>query len=146
MSIIDTLRNIYGEKVKATVDKYNEIWIEIPSLLLREVLALLQRNGYDHLSTITGHDDGERIRLIYHLIKFGTKSTEMVNIVTYADRNNPVVPSMINEYPSALVYEREIFDLLGVKFEGHKGLKRLLLPEDVPEDFHPLRKDFKVQE
>jgi NADH-quinone oxidoreductase subunit C len=44
-----------------------------------------------------------------------------------------------------MFYEREVYDLLGVKFRGHPNLRRLVLSEDWPEDAHPLRKDFKVQ-
>ncbi len=143
MGIKELLEEKFGDKVSFTVDKHNEAWINIPLDLLRDVLKALREAGFDHLSTITGYDDGEKINLIYHVVKFYDGKSETVNVITSTDRNNSVAPSILEIYPSALVYEREVYDLLGVKFDGHVGLKRLLLPENVPEGYHPLRKDFK---
>ncbi len=126
------------------VDKFGLVWMITDISEFKQLLSALREEGFDHLSTITGYDDGERIHLIYHLVKFNEKQSDEVNVVIYTDREDSKAPSILDLYPSALVYEREVYDLLGVKFEGHKGLKRLLLPEDVPEDFHPLRKDFKL--
>ncbi len=145
MSLMDELRARLGDLAREiNVDKNNKVWIIVDLDKLKNALSLLREDGFDHLSTITGYDDGEKIHLIYHLIRFNDRNSEDVNVITFTDRDKSIAPSILDIYPSALVYEREVFDLLGVRFEGHKGLKRLLLPEDVPEDFHPLRKDFKI--
>jgi len=145
MVSIDELKASLGDLAKEIkTDKSGKAWVFVELDKLKKLLSLLRIDGYDHLSTITGYDDGEKIQLMYHLIKFNDKGSNDINVVTFTDRENSVAPSILDLYPSALVYEREVFDLLGVRFEGHKGLKRLLLPEDVPEDFHPLRKDFKI--
>ena len=145
MSICEELSKRFGEDVKCSQDKEGNIWVDVNLDALRDVLKFLLEQGFDHLTTITGHDTGEKIVLIYHLIKFGNGKAINLNVRTWTDREKSIAPSILDIYPSALVYEREVYDLLGVKFEGHPGLKRILLPEDLPEDFHPLRKDFKLE-
>jgi len=54
---------------------------------------------------------------------------------------NDVIPTITDIIPGALLYEREIHDLFGVKFEGHPNLEPLILPDDWPADNYPLRKN-----
>jgi NADH-quinone oxidoreductase subunit C len=65
-----------------------------------------------------------------------------VRLVAGADADAPVVPSLTSVYPGANFYEREAYDLFGVRFEGHPDLTRILLPDDW--EGHPLRKDTPV--
>ena len=60
-----------------------------------------------------------------------------------SDGEQPHVPSVIGVWPSAGFLEREVWDLLGVVFDGHPDLRRLLTPDDW--EGHPLRKDYPVQ-
>lgn len=89
------------------------------------------------LSAITGLDLGDRIRLIYHVRVEGA----LVNIETAMPKNEPKINSITDLIPGAGFHEREAFDLLGVAFTGHPSLRRLILPEDWPENLFPLRKD-----
>ena len=129
------------EGIELKEDKRGEKWVFVPLEAIRDVLEFLKSKGYEHLTTITGHDVGDSIKLIYHLINIESSvPNETLNVVTFVDKKSNLAPTIVDIYPNALVYEREVYDLLGIKFEGHPNLKRLLLPEDTPEGFHPLRK------
>ena len=145
MKVIKDIEERLGVKLSLTTDKHGEHWIEVDASKLVDVARIILENGFDHLTTITGVDTGEKIILFYHLVKFEENKAVILNIKVQLDRDNPIAPSLVELYPTAYVYEREVYDLLGVKFEGHPNLKRLLLPEDIPEGIHPLRKDFKLE-
>ena len=136
---LEELKNRFGG-IEVVEDKFGEKWLQVGLDVLRDVIKYLKDKGYDHLTTITGHDVGESIKLIYHLLKTDVNPNESINVVVLVDKQSNLAPSIVDIFPSALVYEREVYDLLGVKFEGHPNLKRLLLPEDTPEGYHPLRK------
>ena len=93
--------------------------------------CLSNQSGVDY--TAKGH-----IEVVYHLYSY----THRHQIVLKVDvpRDNPVVPTVEGIWKAANWLEREIYDLLGVTFEGHPDLRRILMPEDWIG--HPLRKDF----
>ena len=62
-----------------------------------------------------------------------------VRVVT--DRDNPVIPSVADVWPTANWHEREAYDLMGIRFSGHPDLRRILCPDDW--EGHPLRKDYE---
>ena len=79
----------------------------------------------------------EAFTLVYHFANF----KELCRTVVHASLPKGTEPPTISHiYPGADWYEREVFDLFGVRFAGHPNLVSLLLPEDA--DFHPLLKDF----
>jgi len=129
-----------------------------PALLIdpariAEVCLELRNNSntyFDFLSSITGVDYGveaNRFGVVYHLasIPFQTQLTLKVSTDNDRDLNNlPGFPSITSVYRTADWHERETYDLLGIFFEGHPDLRRILLPDDW-EGF-PLRKDYKTAE
>jgi NADH-quinone oxidoreductase subunit C len=95
------------------------------------------------LESLTALDWPESFTLVYHFASF----TELCRTVVHASLAKEgqeaqwvQAPTISGVYAGANWYEREVYDLFGIKFAGHPNLKRLLLPEDA--DFHPLRKDF----
>lgn len=99
--------------------------------------------GYELLSNITAVDylaDGV-IELVYHFYHLDG-GPELV-IKTRAPRDNPVVPSLTDEWPGANLQEREAFDLFGVVFPGHPNLTRIYMWDEF--EGWPMRKDFPKQ-
>jgi NADH-quinone oxidoreductase subunit C/D len=97
--------------------------------------------GYDYLSSITGVDylpEG-KMEVVYHIRKSTGGSPLVVKV--QIERDNPVISSIVPIYPGAEFQEREAWDLLGIKFEGHPDLRRILMWEGF--SGHPLRKDWK---
>lgn len=98
----------------------------------------MRSNGFDHLSLITAVDRKDSIDVVYHLHSMDRNEYVVVKVNT----KNYIVPSVTGIWPSANWDEREEYDLVGVKFEGHPNLKRLFLPESWVG--HPLRKDYDL--
>ena len=105
---------------------------------------------FDFLSSITGVDYGAeagRFGVVYHLasIPFQTRLTLKISVDNDRSLDNlPTFPSITSVYRTADWHERETYDLLGIFFENHPDLRRILLPDDW-EGF-PLRKDYKAAE
>jgi len=105
---------------------------------------------FDFLSCITGVDYGVeagRFGVVYHLASIPYQTQLTLKISKENDRsedNLPSFPSITSVYRTADWHEREQYDMLGIFFEGHPDLRRLLLPDDW-EGF-PLRKDYKTAE
>jgi len=92
------------------------------------------------LCTITGLDDGENISLIYHL---ADETGTIMNIQTAIPKQDPVLATVMDRFPAAEIYERELIDLLGVKVPDLPAGKRYPLPDNWPANEYPLRKDWK---
>jgi NADH-quinone oxidoreductase subunit C len=100
--------------------------------------AMLEQGCF--LESLTAVDLRESFSLVYHFANF----EELCRTVVHASLAKGVqAPTIYQVYPAADWYEREVYDLFGIKFAGHPNLKRLLLPEDA--DFHPLLKDFGAE-
>ncbi len=129
-----------------------------PALLIApdqiaEVCLELRNNPktyFDFLSCLTGVDYGaeaNRFGVVYHLASIPYKTQLTLKISKENDRNEenlPSFPSVVPVYKTADWHEREAYDMVGIFFEGHPDLRRILLPDDW-EGF-PLRKDYKTAE
>jgi Ni,Fe-hydrogenase III large subunit/Ni,Fe-hydrogenase III component G len=104
------------------------------------VKVLLKHDENAGISAITGVDLGETIELMYHIRTCNT----IVTIGVDMPKENAKIESITDLIPGANFHEREVSDLLGVTFKGHPNPKRLILPEDWPENVFPLRKDVKA--
>jgi NADH-quinone oxidoreductase subunit C len=82
----------------------------------------------------------ERFEVVVNLLSLSMR--QRVRIRVQVPESNPVVASLVDSYPGVDAMEREAFDMMGIIFEGHPDLTRILMPEDW--EGHPLRKDFGV--
>lgn len=141
---IQALRERFPEEIME-----EQLIVDKPALVVRrEGLVELARAakglGYDYLACITGVDYREgrgEFEVIYNLWSYG-KYRHLI-LKTRCPGDDPVVPSLTDVWKSALWLERETYDLMGIRFEGHPNLERILLPE--PWHGHPLRKDYDME-
>ena len=117
------------------------IEITIPSSKFYQIAKKLRENDETHfnfLSCLTGVDYGKDMGLVYHL--FSTEHNHWVVLKTRTtDRENPHFDSVSDIWKTADFHEREVFDLLGIRFTNHPDLRRLFLDSSWG---YPLRKDF----
>lgn len=97
---------------------------------------------FDYLSFVTAVDYNTYFELVYYLTSL-QHNHGLILKTRCTDRENPTVPSVVSLWNGANFQEREVYDLMGIKFEGHPNLKRIALWEGFPG--HPLRKDFKLE-
>jgi NADH:ubiquinone oxidoreductase subunit C len=109
--------------------------------LLKAITYLKEKEGFYHLSAITGLDLGEEREIVYHLNKPGL----LISLKVRVPGDKAVVPSITPIINGATLYERELHDIIGVIPEGHPNLKRLHLPEDWPEGVYPLLKKWDIK-
>jgi NADH-quinone oxidoreductase subunit C len=127
--------------------------LRVPTAKIREICSFLHADSrcyFDSLSCLTAFDNGPdkaMMEIVYNLysIPFDNKIALKIEFPrNLADTEIPKVPSVTSVWHSANWAEREAFDLLGIHFEGHPDLRRILMPSDW-EGF-PLRKDYQQQE
>lgn len=94
--------------------------------------------GFDLLEDYTALDAGGQFILVLHLLR--TADCQRLTVKAPVPKDPAVAPSLAALFGCAEWYEREIFDMFGVRFAGHPDLRRILLPEDW--QGHPLRKDY----
>ncbi len=155
---VEDIKQILIEKLGADVIAGEESGGLQPALLIApgdiaKVCLELRDNPktyFDFLSCLTGVDYGVeagRFGVVYHLasIPCQTQLTLKISKENNRDLNDlPAFPSVTSVYRTADWHEREAYDLLGIFFEGHPDLRRILLPDDW-EGF-PMRKDYKTAE
>ncbi len=94
---------------------------------------------FDYLNYITAVDYYDHLELVYQLTSMKHNHSLILKTRCY-DRENPMVPSIVSLYQGADFQEREVYDLMGIRFEGHPNMKRIVLWEGF--EGHPLRKDY----
>ncbi len=129
-----------------------ELTVWIRRSYIRDALLLLRddvETQFNYLSDITGVDwypNEPRFEVVYHLLSLPNKAEPLkqrLRLKVKLDGIDPRLDSATPVFPNANFYEREVFDLFGVRFEGHPYLRRIMMPEDW--EGHPLRKDYPVE-
>jgi len=118
----------------------NSLVVKSESLL--EVATFLKTTpglDFDYLTSITAVDYYDYFEVVYQLTSIKHNHSLVVKTRCYA-QDNPTVPSVVSLWRGADFQEREIYDLMGIRFDGHPNLKRIFLWEGF--QGHPLRKDY----
>lgn len=123
----------------------DELSIYVAREAIRETCSQLKAQELtDFLSDVTCADYYPRMprfEMAYHLLSI--KRKERVRLKVRLEGDDPVIESITPVWPTANFFEREVFDLFGVRFLGHPYLRRIMMPEDW--EGHPLRKDYPVE-
>jgi len=114
----------------------------VKSQALLEVASFLKTTpglDFDYLTSITAVDYYDYFELVYQLTSIEHNHSLVLKTRCY-ERENPIAPSVVSLYQGANFQEREIYDLMGIRFEGHPNLKHIVLWEGF--EGYPLRKDY----
>jgi NADH-quinone oxidoreductase subunit C len=121
-----------------------ELTLTIAPEAIRAAAQTVQAAGYNFFEDLTAVDwfpAAPRFQLSYHILSHPYK--ERIRLRTLVEEEDPSVESITALWPAANYYEREVFDLFGIRFEGHPNLRRIMMPDDWKG--HPLRKDYPVE-
>ena len=143
--VAEQLRSWNAQSVSEVIEFHGETTIVIPRELLRITAEYCRTDlQFDFLSDVTSVDRfpiEPRFEVNYHLVSIPKKMK--VRLRTRLSGADPVVDSVVPVWPGAGWLEREIFDLMGIRFSGHPDLRRILLPEDW--EGYPLRRDYPTE-
>ncbi|GAB1370704.1 hypothetical protein MASR1M45_07660 [Candidatus Kapaibacterium sp.] len=151
-TIFEVVRNVYPDF--DTYEHRNQLSIIVPKDKIIEVAKELRDNpatSFELLIDVTAIDwlkkKSDRFEVVY--ILYSVKNTERLRIKVPVSEKKPSLPSVTTVWEAANWYERETFDMYGIIFEGHPGLRRFYMPEDYVdpesgEPIYPLRKDFPL--
>jgi NADH-quinone oxidoreductase subunit C len=123
-----------------TASNRNDIYVKpeaLPKII--SYLKITPEFDFDFLNSITAVDYFDYFEVVYHLTSLNQNKSLVVKTRLYG-RDNLVVPSIIDIYQGADFQEREVYDLMGIRFEGHPRMKRIVLWDGF--EGHPLRKDY----
>lgn len=95
-----------------------------------------------HVSSVDWPDENERFEVIYEV--YSVRKRHRIRVKTRVPEHDYLVDSMVDIWKGAEFMEREVFDMMGIRFANHPDLRRILMPDDYSEGY-PLRKDFPVQ-
>ena len=132
------------------VERLGELTVEVKTTDYLRVAERLRRDGFEQLIDLCGMDygayadkprEGPRFAVVVHLLS--VKNNWRLRVRAFcSDDDFPIMPSLVQVWPSANWFEREAFDLFGIVFEGHPDLRRILT--DYGFVGHPFRKDFPL--
>ena len=141
--MIEELREKFGDLIK-DIKVHNErrIYITVDKKDLKEAVKIVFNDMGARYQIVTGVDNFDSFELLYHF-SFDKEGGVIVSLRTFLERENPEIESLASLIPGIAWIEREIWELLGINFAGHPNLKHLLLRDDWPEGYYPLRKEAK---
>jgi len=130
------------ERLPGAVIEASDTAVLISSNSLPDVAAFLKDTPgleFDYLNHITAIDYYQYFEVVYQFTSIKHNHSIMLKTRCYG-RDNPSLPSVVSLWKSADYQEREVFDLMGIRFEGHPNMKRIVLWQGF--QGHPLRKDY----
>lgn len=139
---------IVGEYGGTPGERFDQLHVTVPPSRIRAAIRRCRADGLEHLSDVMGIDwleypghQGKRFTVVYNLYALADASRLMLRVEV---DDGEAIPSITPQWKAAGFFEREVYDLFGIEFEGHPDLRKLVTPDDL--EGHPLRKDFPLGE
>jgi NADH-quinone oxidoreductase subunit C len=145
--VVERLRGWSPNAISEVIEFRGETTIVVPRKVLRDLAERcradkeLQFNLLSDATCVDRYPLEPRFEVNYHLVSIPRR--ERLRLQVRLSSDDPVVDSLVPVWPGANWLEREIFDLMGIRFNGHPDLRRILMPEDW--EGYPLRKDYPVE-
>ena len=130
------------EKLPGSLEDSGDDYLLVKNESLQAVAEYLKKEeslDFDYFNFVTAVDYYSYFEVVYRLESVKHNHSIVVKTRCY-DRDNPSVPTVSEIWQGANFQEREVYDLMGIKFEGHPNLKRMFLWDGF--EGHPLRKDY----
>ena len=146
MDPIETIKTKFADQVLNVGIHAGQAWVDVKRDRIVDVLKTLRDEcGYDMLTDLTAVDylnQGmpERFAVVYNL--YSVKENVRTRVKAWVPESDPIIDTASAIWRAAPWAEREVWDLMGIKFKGHPDLKRIQLPENY--EGHPLRKDYPL--
>src|SRR3569833_1206918 len=121
-----------------------ELSLTVPSEKIVDAMVVAKDAGYNAFEDMTAVDwlpSEPRFQLTNHILSHQFR--QRLRIKTWISENDAAIETITSVFPGANIYEREVFDLFGIRFEGHPNLRRIMMPEGWVG--YPLRKDYPVE-
>lgn len=139
--VIATITSRFGDAVKASEVKGVEARMDVRLEKNYEILMTLKEMGLDYLNCLSAVDRiaSSELEVVYNLSSLSLPTKALVRV--RIPREDPIIRSVASLWGTADWHEREAFDMMGIRFDGHPDLRRILLSEDWVG--YPLRKDYQ---
>jgi NADH-quinone oxidoreductase subunit C len=145
-NVADNLTRRFGDAIQRVGDDFGDLTVWVDRDSVHDVLAHCKRDSelqFDFCMDVTAVDylnlgGDPRFAVVYHLYSLGTG--KRVRIKAGVPESDPVVPTATDVWKSTDWFEREVYDMFGIRFEGHPNMKRILCHQDFVG--HALRKDY----
>ncbi len=139
--VTEAIKSQFGDAVKASEVKGDEARMDIHREKSYEILIALKGMGFDYLNCLSAVDrlaSGE-LEVVYNLSSLSQPTKVLMRV--RVPREDPIIRSVVSLWSTADWHEREAFDMMGIRFDGHPDLRRILTSEDWVG--YPLRKDYQ---
>lgn len=139
--VTEAIKSQFGDAVKASEVKGDEARMDIHREKNYEILIALKGMGFDYLNCLSAVDQiasGE-LEVVYNLSSLSQPTKVLMRV--RVPREDPIIRSVVSLWSTADWHEREAFDMMGIRFDGHPDLRRILTSEDWVG--YPLRKDYQ---
>lgn len=141
---LQTLLSSWMEGLEFSDENSQYLTVTVPKANLKKLMLKLRdskETAFDFMFSLTGMDWGKYLGVVYHIESTIHRHIIVVHVNTEDKDKNINIDTVSDLYPTANFHEREVFDLFGIKFDGHPDLRRIFLQDDWIG--HPLRKDYE---